>query len=150
MTPDASSNGNGTLVVGGERPRVLRISDLSKDFSGNQALASVSLEVAAGDVHMLVGQNGSGKSTLIKILAGYHAPEAGGQVMVEGESLQFGHPEAAYHLGCRFVHQDLALIDDLNVLENLFLGTQYPMHWGVIDESGLVPSCPRHGRSDRT
>jgi len=82
---------------------------------------------------MLVGQNGSGKSTLIKILAGYHAPEAGGDATVSGEPLQFGHPETAYHLGCRFVHQDLALIDDLNVLENLFLGTRYPMHWGAID-----------------
>jgi ribose transport system ATP-binding protein len=133
MTPDASSNGSRTQVIGGEIGSVLRISDLSKEFSGNQALASVSLQVAAGEVHMLVGQNGSGKSTLIKILAGYHAPEAGGDVTVSGEPLQFGHPETAYHLGCRFVHQDLALIDDLNVLENLFLGTRYPMRWGVID-----------------
>jgi ribose transport system ATP-binding protein len=134
MNPDATSNGSGTQVLaGGGTAAALRIRDLSKEFSGNQALASVSLQVSAGEVHMLVGQNGSGKSTLIKILAGYHAPEAGGDVTVSGEPLHFGHPEIAYHLGCRFVHQDLALIDDLNVLENLFLGTRYPMHWGVID-----------------
>ena len=124
--------------MGGKTGTVLGIRGLSKEFSGNQALTSVSLQVAAGEVHMLVGQNGSGKSTLIKILAGYHAPESGGDVTVSGESLQFGHPEIAYHLGCRFVHQDLALIDDLNVLENLFLGTRYPMHWGVIDNRATL------------
>ncbi|HEY1831410.1 MAG TPA: sugar ABC transporter ATP-binding protein [Acidimicrobiales bacterium] len=111
---------------------ILDIRTLSKEFAGNRALDTVSLEIAAGTIHMLVGQNGSGKSTLIKVLAGYHTPEAGGEVTVSGQALQFGHPEQAYHLGCRFVHQDLALIEDLNVTENLFLGARYPMQWGVI------------------
>jgi ribose transport system ATP-binding protein len=133
MSDSASTNGAGADSTAGHRPPVLDIRTLSKEFSGNQALNAVSLQVCAGEVHMLVGQNGSGKSTLIKVLAGYHMPEAGGAVTVGEEPLPFGHPENAYHLGCRFVHQDLALIDDLNVMENLFLGARYPMHWGVIN-----------------
>ncbi|MGH9090162.1 MAG: sugar ABC transporter ATP-binding protein, partial [Acidimicrobiales bacterium] len=120
---------------GGAAP-VLRVRHLSKEFSGNRALSSVSLDVRAGEIHMLVGQNGSGKSTLIKVLAGLYLPEDGGRIEVDGQPLHFGRPDHAYHLGCRFVHQDLALVDDLNVLENLFLGADYPMRWGCIDNRG--------------
>src|SRR5579875_830129 len=109
---------------------ILRIANLSKCFTRNRALDSVSLCIAKGQVHVLVGQNGSGKSTLIKVLAGYHLPEPGGVVEVEGEHLRFGHPEHAYRLGCRFVHQDPALIANANVVDNLFLGGRYPMRRG--------------------
>jgi ribose transport system ATP-binding protein len=112
---------------------LLRIAHLSKYFSRNRALDSVSLCIPGGRVHVLVGQNGSGKSTLIKVLAGYHLPEPQGVVEVEGQHLRFGHPEHAYRLGCRFVHQDPALIADTSVVDNLFLGGRYPMRRGRID-----------------
>lgn len=124
--------GGGGSAAGGAGP-VLRVRRLSKEFSGNRALSTVSVDVAAGEIHMLVGQNGSGKSTLIKVLAGLYLPEDGARVEVDGQPMHFGRPDHAYHLGCRFVHQDLALVDDLNVLENLFLGAAYPMRWGCID-----------------
>lgn len=139
----AVRNGSRSLAPGGGPPApggepVLRIRDLSKEFSGNRALSSVSLELAPGEIHMLVGQNGSGKSTLIKVLAGLYPPEEGAGVEIGGEPLQFDRPEHSYHLGCRFVHQDLALVDDLTVLDNLFLGATYPMRWGRIDTRRTV------------
>jgi ribose transport system ATP-binding protein len=141
MTDDATTGtngfrrgvpGGGGSAAGGAAP-VLRVRHLSKEFSGNRALSTVSVDVGAGEIHMLVGQNGSGKSTLIKVLAGLYLPEDGARIEVDGQPLHFGRPDHAYHLGCRFVHQDLALVDDLNVLENLFLGAAYPMRWGRID-----------------
>jgi ribose transport system ATP-binding protein len=101
---------------------LLEIRGMSKFFPGTRALASVDLDVAGGEIHALVGQNGSGKSTLIKILAGFHQPEAGSIVRVDGDAVELGHPAAARNAGFRFVHQDLALVESLSVVENLALG----------------------------
>lgn len=110
----------------------LRIKSLSKSFSGIAVLNSFSLTLGAGEIHVLVGQNGSGKSTLIKVLSGYHRPDEGGQVFVAGEELQFESPESAYRLGCRFVHQDLGLVQSRSVLDNLSLTSGFPTKWGTI------------------
>jgi ribose transport system ATP-binding protein len=101
---------------------LLEIRDMSKSFPGTRALRSVDVDLAGGEIHALVGQNGSGKSTLIKILAGFHEPENGSVVRVDGEDVELGHPAAARHAGFRFVHQDLALVESLSVVENLALG----------------------------
>ena len=101
---------------------LLEIRDMSKSFPGTRALRSVDLDIAGGEIHALVGQNGSGKSTLIKLLAGFHEPEAGTVVWVDGDEVALGHPAASRHAGFRFVHQDLALVDSLSVVENLALG----------------------------
>jgi ribose transport system ATP-binding protein len=101
---------------------VLQIDRMSKSFSGTPVLRSVDLAIPTGEVHALVGANGSGKSTLIKVLAGYHAPEPETAVEVGGVRIQLGHPAAVREAGLRFVHQDLALVDTLNVIENLALG----------------------------
>ena len=114
----------------------LRIEHLSKTFPGQQALIDVSLDVAAGEVHALVGQNGSGKSTLIKILAGYHQPDQGDQsATMGGEPLTLGDGAAAAAAGIRFVHQDLGLVGSLSTVENLALTNGYRtgfasrIHW---------------------
>jgi ribose transport system ATP-binding protein len=105
---------------------VLRVRDLSKTFIGQRALDGVELEIGRAEVHAIIGHNGSGKSTLIKILAGYHVPDAGsGPVEVGGKELRFGDPDSARRLGLRFIHQELGLVDSLSVLENLRLGGQY-------------------------
>lgn len=105
----------------GDTMSVLTVDGLSKSFAGPRALDDVTLSVGRGEVRALVGQNGSGKSTLIKILAGFHLPDAG-SVTVDGQPLQFGNGLVSDGLGIRFVHQDLGLVDSLDTVDNLALG----------------------------
>ncbi len=92
---------------------------LTKYLGGTPVLRDFMLSIAPGEVHGLVGENGSGKSTFIKILSGYHNPEPGGAVLVDGAQLRLGSPASSYELGCRFVHQDLGLIETSTVMDNL-------------------------------
>ena len=108
----------------------LEIHHLSKTFAGQVVLHDVGLTVAEGEVHSLVGQNGSGKSTLIKVLAGYHEPDAGASATVHGEPLELGSSSDAHRLNVRFVHQDLGLVNDLSITENIMLGRRYPRRRG--------------------
>ncbi len=103
---------------------LLELHSISKTFPGQRALSGVDLEVGAGEVHALVGHNGSGKSTLIKVLSGFHEPDAGsGPALVDGREVRFGDPEGVHAAGIRFIHQDLGLADGLSVLDNLKLGS---------------------------
>src|SRR5580700_1008700 len=110
----------------------LRVEDFSKTFGGTVALSKVSFDVAPGEVHALVGENGSGKSTLIKVLAGYHEPDDGGTIHIAGKELTTGSSQSSYALGCRFVHQDLGLIEDLSIIDNMLLNSGYPTRFGSI------------------
>lgn len=101
------------------------IENVSKTFPGQRALDEVSFDIRHGEVHALLGHNGSGKSTLIKVLAGFHTPDPGSAVSILGNRLEFGSPQRSFAAGLRFVHQDLALIDELTVLENMSLSTGY-------------------------
>jgi ribose transport system ATP-binding protein len=108
----------------------LEAQSLSKSFGGVRVLDDVSLSVSGGEIHGLVGRNGSGKSTLIKILSGYHAPDAGGSLRVRGDDVALPiPPDRATRLGLSFVHQDLGLIPQLSVLENLRVG-RFAAHAG--------------------
>ena len=108
----------------------LHLRNVTKTFGGQKALRDVDLSVAYGEVHALVGQNGSGKSTLIKLLSGYHQPDPGATAEIDGRPFQLGHPHAAREAGLRFVHQDLALVLTLSILNNMMLGRQYPTGLG--------------------
>ena len=101
----------------------LDICAVSKNFAGQRALDRVSMTIRRGEIHALLGANGSGKSTLIKVLAGVHRPEPGSVVRVRGTELELGSPRASHAAGLRFIHQDLGLIDELDIAENLALGT---------------------------
>lgn len=103
-------------------PPLLALRGLSKAFGGVQALRDVALTVEPGEVHGLLGENGSGKSTLIKILAGYHSPDSG-ELQIGGEPVKLPlQPGQFRDLGFDFVHQDLALVPSLSVVENLRIG----------------------------
>lgn len=88
-------------------------------------LHDVDLEIGGGEVRALLGENGSGKSTLIKVLSGFHLPDPGGRVSVEGSPLTVGSPTESSEAGLRFVHQKQSVILEMNALENLALETGY-------------------------
>lgn len=97
----------------------LQLQGIGKRFGGTLALADVDWDVAAGEVHCLVGENGSGKSTLIKIVAGVHAPAKGGRIVVDGTAHDRLTPHQAKELGIQVIYQDLSLFPNLTVLENI-------------------------------
>jgi ribose transport system ATP-binding protein len=103
---------------------VLTLAQISKSFPGVRALDSVDLEVGSGEVVALVGENGAGKSTLVKILAGIHRPDSGA-IRIQGESVQLRSPRDAASRGIGIIHQELELIDTLDVASNIFLGREY-------------------------
>jgi ribose transport system ATP-binding protein len=112
---------------------LVSIERLSKTFPGQRALADVSFDIGRREIHALVGENGSGKSTLIKILAGFHLPDPGGRVLVDGNPLHFGSAADARRRGLRFVHQDLGLIGELTAAENVGLVTGFATSASRID-----------------
>jgi D-xylose transport system ATP-binding protein len=101
----------------------LELREVSKAFGSVQALLDVDFEVRDGEVMALVGDNGAGKSTLIKSVAGIH-PFDGGEVLFDGEPVQIHHPKDAARLGIEVVYQDLALCDNLDVVQNMYLGRE--------------------------
>lgn len=103
----------------------LCVKHLSKTFPGQRALIDLTFELAAGEVHALLGQNGSGKSTFVKLLSGYHQPDPGATAAIAGESFQLGDSAASETAGLRFVHQDLGLVLDVDAVENYALGHGY-------------------------
>jgi len=100
---------------------ILSLRGITKTFGAVAALTDVDLDVAAGEVVAVVGDNGAGKSTLVKVLSGVHAADAG-TIAFEGREVGIPTPAAAQQLGIATVYQDLALCENLNVVENLFLG----------------------------
>jgi D-xylose transport system ATP-binding protein len=102
---------------------ILSLRGITKTFGAVAALTDVDLDVAAGQVVAVVGDNGAGKSTLVKILSGVHAATAG-TITFEGREVDITTPAAAQQLGIATVYQDLALCENLNVVENLFLGQE--------------------------
>jgi ribose transport system ATP-binding protein len=104
-----------------QAPPLVEVRGLTKSFGGALALDGVDLTVLPSEIHGLLGENGSGKSTLIKILAGYHEPDAG-SLVVNGDEVRLPLRAGEYRdLGFEFVHQDLGLIPTLSVTENLYL-----------------------------
>jgi ribose transport system ATP-binding protein len=109
----------------------LRLSGICKAFGATQALRGVSLEVAPGEVHALIGENGAGKSTLMKILSGAHPPDAG-EIALDGSPFRPRDPQHARQCGVAMIYQELNLAPHLSVAENILLGAE-PARFGWLD-----------------
>ena len=106
-----------------ENHTILRMEGISKAFPGVQALDNVTFEVAAGEIHALVGENGAGKSTLMKVLTGALGKDEG-QITLRGETVQIESPSDSQNLGISMIHQELSLIPYLTVGQNIYLGRE--------------------------
>jgi D-xylose transport system ATP-binding protein len=102
---------------------ILELRGVSKRFGSVEALTDVDFEVRSGEVMALVGDNGAGKSTLIKCVAGIYSTD-GGEIFFEGRPVTISGPKDAAKLGIEVVYQDLALCDNLDVVQNMFLGRE--------------------------
>jgi ABC-type sugar transport system ATPase subunit len=114
---------------------LLELHGVTKRFGAVQALTNVDLAVPAGEVTALAGDNGAGKSVLIKCIAGIHQPD-GGQILWEGRPVHIRTPRDAAALGIETVYQDLALCDNLDIVQNLFLGRERT-RFALLDEEGM-------------
>ncbi|GGV03281.1 ABC transporter ATP-binding protein [Actinomadura cremea] len=114
---------------------VLRLTGLNKSFGPVHVLHDVDFAVRRGEVMALVGDNGAGKSTLIKCIAGIH-PVDSGRIEFEGRPVTIDGPRAAADLGIEVVYQDLALADNLDIVQNMFLGRER-RKFAVLDEASM-------------
>jgi rhamnose transport system ATP-binding protein len=109
---------------------LLSLTHIQKSFGGARALANADLTLHAGQVTALIGENGAGKSTLVKILSGFHQPDAG-EILLDGKAIRITSPEHARTLGISVVHQECVVFDNLTVAENLFVSAR-PLRRGFV------------------
>ncbi|TMV70835.1 sugar ABC transporter ATP-binding protein, partial [Thioclava sp. BHET1] len=119
----------------GSREPLLRIRGLEKNFGAVQALQGVDLDVYPGQVTALVGDNGAGKSVLTRSIAGIHEAD-GGEIRWDGDVVRIRSPRDSAALGIEVVYQDLALCDNLDVVQNMFLGRE-KLRGNVLDEDQM-------------
>ncbi len=110
---------------------LLSMRGIEKHFAGIPALAQASLDIAAGEVHALIGQNGAGKSTLIKVLTGYHKRDAG-EVLFEGLAFEVSSPQHAQASGISTIYQEINLVPQRSITENICLGREM-RRFGLLD-----------------
>ena len=115
-----------------EQPPELAVERLTKAFPGTRALDDLSMTVARGEVHGVIGENGAGKTTLLMILSGVYAPDSG-RVLVRGEDATFARPQDAQASGIGTVFQELSLVGRLTVAENVFASHAPTRVPGVLD-----------------
>ncbi|WP_436757195.1 sugar ABC transporter ATP-binding protein [Streptosporangium sp. V21-05] len=120
---------------------ILRMRGIAKSFLGVRVLSGVDLDVAAGEVHAVVGENGAGKSTLMKVLAGVHAPDEG-TVEIDGDRVSFAHPVEAQRAGVAIIYQEFNLLPERSVAENVFLGRE-PVRRGLVDREAMETATTR-------
>ena len=115
-----------------EAAPLLAATGLGKSFGGAQALKDASLSIAPGEVHGLVGANGAGKSTFIRILAGLVQPDMGA-ILLDGRPFASVSAHHVAEAGLSFIHQELAFIPDMTVIENIMLGLPKHTRFGLVD-----------------
>jgi putative multiple sugar transport system ATP-binding protein len=134
MVGDTANNTFGsTSSAGSSGPVILEMRSITKEFPGVKALSDVSITVRAGEVHAICGENGAGKSTLMKVLSGvYPYGTYEGEIVYQAQEVRFKDIRSSEAAGIVIIHQELALIPELSITENIFLGNE-PARGGVID-----------------
>ena len=115
---------------------IVEMKNLNKSFPGVRALSDARFELVAGEVHALMGENGAGKSTLMKVLAGVYQKDTG-EIRINGQEVEIPDPRAAQALGFGIIHQELNLMNHLNVAQNIFIGREPRNKIGVIDKQKM-------------
>jgi ABC-type sugar transport system ATPase subunit len=121
---------------------LLEIRGLGKRFGAVAALEAVDFSAGRGEVHALTGANGAGKSTLMNLLAGVYAPSAG-EIAIDGGPVRFASPAEARAAGVAAVYQELAVLPELTVAENIWLGREPRTRWRLLDRRALVARSVR-------
>ncbi|MGN6871084.1 MAG: ATP-binding cassette domain-containing protein [Solirubrobacteraceae bacterium] len=124
--------GNGVPADGAP---LLSLRGVTKTFGPVRALTRVDLDIPAGRVTALAGDNGAGKSVTIKTISGLWGPDAG-EILWQGQPVHLHGPKDAEALGVRTIYQDLALCDNLDIVQNMFLGHE-PLRRGILDEESM-------------
>src|SRR5574344_2128945 len=118
---------------------ILEMAQITKEFPGVKALDDVTFKVKRGEIHFIVGENGAGKSTLMKVLSGVHPfGSYEGQVIIDGEVKEYKSVKESEEAGLSIIYQELALILELSVYENIFLGNEIRHKSGSIDWSKTI------------
>ncbi|MGC5031200.1 sugar ABC transporter ATP-binding protein [Micromonospora sp. DT229] len=120
---------------------LLALRGIGKSFLGVGVLHGIDLEVAAGEVHAVVGENGAGKSTLMKIVSGVYSPDVG-TIHLAGAPQVFHSPRAAQRAGIGIIHQEFNLLPERTVAENVYLGHE-PVRRGLVDRRRMIASTRR-------
>lgn len=115
---------------------ILEIRGLNQSFGPVHVLHDVDFSVYPGEVTALVGDNGAGKTTLVKVVAGINHPDSG-EIIYEGKPVTIRDPRAAAALGIEFVYQDLALADNLDITQNMFLGREIRNRFGFLSDGEM-------------
>ena len=126
----------------GPSPPLLEIRGLGKRFGAVAALEAVDFAADRGEVHALTGANGAGKSTLMNLLAGVHTPSAG-EILIDGAAVHFASPAEARAAGVAAVYQELAVLPELSVAENIWLGREPRTRAGLLDRRALQADTTR-------
>ena len=114
----------------------ISMKSINKSFAGNPVLKDAKFDLADGEIHALVGENGAGKSTLMKILTGVYTRDSG-EVLVDGNPVNFSHPKEAEAAGIVFIYQEINAMPDLSVTENMFIGREVRKRFGVVDSAEM-------------
>lgn len=120
---------------------ILKMKEIDKSFPGVHALKKVNLEVRKGEVLALMGENGAGKSTLMKVLTGIYSKDSG-EIIYEGNPIEFSNPREAQDAGIAIVHQELNMMHQLTVAQNIFIGREF-MKGKFIDDKKMNEEAKR-------
>ncbi|MFM8803145.1 MAG: ATP-binding cassette domain-containing protein, partial [Planctomycetia bacterium] len=131
-----------TSGTGHDAAHAVVMRGITKRFPGVVALDDVTLEVRRGELHAICGENGAGKSTLMKILSGVYRPDEG-TLEIGGQPVTLAGTRDAERAGIAIIHQELALVEDLSVAANVFLGREKRTLLGLLDDRAMHAECSR-------